>query len=537
MNRIEQLTRILTNQFSVVETEGEREISNLIYEILQENPYFKQHPEQLYFVDAKDEFNRKSVVAIVKGKIPSKKTVVYLGHTDTVGISDYQELKQYANQPDILKAKLKEKTWNEKITADLNNDNYLFGRGIFDMKSGVAVIMALLEKFANEVDQLEGNIIFAAVCDEEANSHGMLSFVEHLATIANEYDIQSIICSDYMSEAYPNDPNRYIYVGTIGKLMPSFYVVGKETHVGESFNGIDPNAISSAILNEIQMNVDYCDIVDNEITLPPISLLQKDGKTEYSVQTAKTAVLFFNYATYYSTPEIVLNKMKQAAKKAFDQVILNLKQQYQKYNQIRKQSHLSLPWKTQVVTYEELLKHIQQTIPDIHEKLNTYANQLMSEKLDPRTFAQKMVQKLHMFYDNDDPIVIVYLSPPYYPHNYVNGKNKKEKALLDAVQHAIHKTKYDKPIVSRKFFPYISDISYASAPENHIMDNLKQNMPGFGIRYDLPINAMQKLSLPVVDIGCFGYDAHQVSERVQKSYSFEITPKLIYETTKHLLKK
>ena len=38
-----------------------------------------------------------------------------------------------------------------------------------------------------------------------------------------------------MTSEFEGDENKYVYIGTVGKLMPSFYVVGKETHVGESF--------------------------------------------------------------------------------------------------------------------------------------------------------------------------------------------------------------------------------------------------------------------------------------------------------------
>ena len=36
-------------------------------------------------------------------KRPSSKTVVTIGHFDTVGISDYGSLAPYANQPDLAR--------------------------------------------------------------------------------------------------------------------------------------------------------------------------------------------------------------------------------------------------------------------------------------------------------------------------------------------------------------------------------------------------------------------------------------------------
>ena len=50
-----------------------------------------------------------------------------------------------------------------------------------------------------------------------------------------DYDYLAVIDTDYTAPRYEDDSSRYIYIGTVGKLMPSFYVVGKETHVGEPF--------------------------------------------------------------------------------------------------------------------------------------------------------------------------------------------------------------------------------------------------------------------------------------------------------------
>ena len=77
----------------------------------------------------------------------------------------------------------------------------------------------------------------------------------------------------------------------------------------------------------------------------------------------------------------------------------------------------------------------------------------------------------------------------------------------------------------------------AAAPrEEDAVSSLKNNMPGFGSKYKLPIEDMQKLNLPVVNIGPFGKDAHRFTERLEKDYSFNVAPKLVYETIVKLLK-
>ena len=161
---------------------------------------------------------------------------------------------------------------------------------------------------------------------------------------------------------------------------------------------------------------------------------------------------------------------------------------------------------------------------------------MKGESIDTRVFAQRMVEKLQASWKDQNPLVVVYFSPPYYPHIYIDGTNPKDKALIDAVDNAVKTTKTDYKLAYKKFFPYISDLSYGAAPKDPaIIASLKNNMPGFGVKYSLPLEDMQKLSLPVLDIGCFGYDAHKFTERVEKKYSYTVTPELVYKTVMKLL--
>ena len=68
------------------------------------------------------------------------------------------------------------------------------------------------------------------------------------------------------------------------------------------------------------------------------------------------------------------------------------------------------------------------------------------------------------------------------------------------------------------------------------MEAFKANTPGFGTLYSIPIEDMQTLNLPVLDIGSFGKDAHKFTERIEKRYTFEVAPELVYKTVMNLLK-
>lgn len=541
--RIEQIALELTGQLSVLDTPDEILIAEKVYSIMSEMKYFKAHPENLYFVPVKgDKLGRKSVVAIVNGeKKPSDKTVVMIGHIDTVGISDYGPLAEYANQPLVLTEKFKEIELPAQVKKDLESGEYLFGRGIFDMKSGDAIIMALMEMISDDIENFEGNLIYGAVCDEEGNSGGMLNVVPELCRLQDEknYDYLALLDTDYMTEEYEGDENKYVYVGTVGKLMPTFFVVGKETHVGESFKGIDPNQIAAEITRRINLNPEFSDVAEGEVTLPPVTLKQRDLKPEYSVQIAKTAVVFFNYATHCSTPDQVLDKMVKAGQECFQNVVDMLNERYETFCEMAHRPFHKLPWEARTMTYHQLCEVVKAEVgEEFDAKVQAYAEELMKdETIDARDRNTHLVEYVHGMWSDKNPVLIVYFSQPYYPHIYIKGDDPKEKALLDAVADAVDTTKTDYKLVYKKFFPYISDLSYGAAPrEDGIIEAFMENMPGYGTVYNLPMKEMQRLNLPVLDIGSFGKDAHKFTERIEKKYTFEVAPELVYKTVMNLLK-
>ena len=66
--RIEEIAVALTNQLSVVETPGELNSVQKVYEIFSEMDYYKKNPDHLQFVNMKnDKLGRRSLIATMKG--------------------------------------------------------------------------------------------------------------------------------------------------------------------------------------------------------------------------------------------------------------------------------------------------------------------------------------------------------------------------------------------------------------------------------------------------------------------------------------
>ena len=230
--------------------------------------------------------------------------------------------------------------------------------------------------------------------------------------------------------------------------------------------------------------------------------------------------------------------MVGAAEEAFDNAIESLNNNYKKFCEIAGRDYKRLPWESYVITYDELYAKVKEEMgSELDEKIKAYEEELLAdESIDEREHSLKMVEFVHNLWSYRDPVIVVYFTPPYYPHIYVEGKTEDEKRLLKAVKDAVDTTETNYNLVYKKFFPAIADISYAAAPKDpKIISALKNNMPGFGSKYDLPLEAMQDLDLPVLDIGSFGKDAHQFTERVHIDYSTRVAPVLLYKTIINLI--
>lgn len=539
------LTKQLVQIQSIVNTQGEREISQAIYSLISSFPYFHEHPnfvlKQQTINDDKERYN---VIAFVKGtKKKSNKTVILLGHLDTVGIDDYNHLKEIATDTDKLMGALKNEELPSTVKKHLLSGDYLFGRGALDMKSGVASNLYLLKYYAEHPDELEGNLVVVIECDEEDSSHGILSSLKVLKVLREEhqFDYVAAINADFVAPRFEGDENRYIYKGTVGKLLPSFFITGIEAHVGAAFDGIDPNFLAAELTKQINYNPDLCNEAYGETTLPPVSLKQTDLKPAYDVQTALSSFVYYNFFIHSWSPKDVLNLLKEQAYIAFDRALRDYDERYKKFCQITDHPYHPHPWKPRVYTFEEMNEMLEKEHGNSYIKHmeNFKENLLLDESLDIRMYSARVVEEAWKWMPDKSPAMILFYSSIYSPRVELTGKNDKEKILLDALNHAVENIQphYKHPIVTKNFFPFISDMSFiAISDDDEGISAVVKNSPGWGKKYSINFQDIRDLNVPVINIGPYGFDGHKKYERVEKEYSFHIVPNLTNLVIRHVLK-
>lgn len=538
-------TKQLVEIESIVNTQGEKEIAQAIYTLISSFPYFVENPNFVTKVDTIDDhMERSNVLAFVKGsKGKSNKTIILMGHMDTVGIDDYNHLKNQATNPDELMELLKNENLPPLVQEHLDSEDWIFGRGILDMKSGLASHLYLLKYYSEHPHELEGNLLFLAECDEEDGSHGILSALKTLKAWKEEHSFDYIgaINADFVSPRFEGDENRYLYKGTVGKLLPSFFITGAETHVGSCFEGLDPNFLAAELTKQINYNPDLCNEAHGEITVPPVSLKQTDLKPSYTVQTALSAYVYYNFFIYSWSPKEVLEKLEHQAYIAFYNALKLYEERYMSYCKISGEPYREIPWVPRVMTYENMHDILlTQFGSEYANHMNAFKEELMLDsELDTRMFSARVVEEAWKWMEDKNPAIILFYSSLYSPRIEMSGQNEREKQLMSALDYAVGKVQptYQHPIVVRNFFPYISDMSFVALSDDE--DGIRavsDNNPAWGSKHFVEYQDIRDINVPVINIGPYGFDAHKQYERMEMSYSLEVVPNLTNSVIQQLLK-
>lgn len=542
-SEIEQLTIELVKTPSMNNTVGEKAIAEKVAAYFRGLEYFQRHPGYVWELPLKDDkFGRKNIIALVKGqKGGSGRTVILHGHLDTVGVEDYGPLQELAFDPAALEAGLRDMILPPEVRNDLDSGQWLFGRGALDMKSGLAAHMAVLKYISRRAAELEGNVLFMANPVEENQHTGIMEALPFLESLRHRETLDYVVAvnNDYISPLYGGDDKKYIYLGAVGKLLPCFYIAGKETHVGQCFEGLDPNLVAAELLRLINLNTGLCDQYNGEYTLPPAALKFTDLKPSYNVQTPLAAFLYFNYFTHDISVNRVVELLKDKARTAFANVLQYLDQQYRDYCGKSGLTYKPLGWEPRVTTYEELYNEVGERLGDRLDKmLKQLVDELLSRGTDTRIICLRVVEEVKKHSLDTRPAVVLFFAPPYCPHNTIKGETATERELLAAIREVTGEiaSSAGEAFDIKQFFPCLSDSSYLKMDDgDKSVAALINNFPQWHTVYPVPVHEIRRADIPAVNFGSYGKDAHRWTERVHKHYTFSVLPAMTVKFIERIL--
>jgi acetylornithine deacetylase len=183
---------------------GEHEISEYVARVMRELGMIVSHHEP-----APD---RISAVGLLRGS-GGGKSLMFNGHIDTVGV-DYM--------PDPFSAEIR--------------DGKLYGRGAYDMKGSIAASLAAVKALRDAGQTLPGDLLIAAVADEEYASLGTADLVNH-------YHPDAAIVTEPTELQLATAHKGFIWLEVT--------VAGKAAHGSRPQLGIDANLKMGRFLHEL----------------------------------------------------------------------------------------------------------------------------------------------------------------------------------------------------------------------------------------------------------------------------------------------
>ncbi|MDR3230856.1 MAG: M20/M25/M40 family metallo-hydrolase [Synergistaceae bacterium] len=505
---------------------GENECARFIHDRLSRWDYFVRNPSDLRFVDAMDDpLGRMSVCALVRAGRPTKNTVILLGHFDVVDAEVCGPLRPWAFDPEEYTRRIGELRLSGEAKADLESGNYLFGRGVSDMKTGLAAGMCLLEEHAARSAEAEWNFMLLCAPDEEGDSVGMRGAISLLARLQEEDGLDFLACIN--TEPVFESSGPALFYGTVGKIMPVFLCVGRETHVGEYYEGLNSTLVASFLNVSLDGSEDTVERRGARILQPWSCLRMRDMRTHYTVTLPERTALYYNCLTLEKTPASVLEFMKGKAEKALRAALAHVGRE---------------DWTPRVLTVEELLNRAAAALAGSPggsiSSRDSAALQGLRERLfqeiplsasDARERGIEFLSGALDLAGEKGPLVVVGFVPPFYPPRSNGSRNPHERAVREAA--AVIRGELEGlgfALKEVEIFQGITDLSYTGF-EGRVEDlaPLAANFPLWGRGYGLPLEDLQKIDIPPVILGPIGRDAHKITERVELNYSFNVLPSIL----------
>ncbi len=526
-NNIYTILEELINIQSDTNTHLEKDIERYLLDHISQMPWFKDHPTFGLEALSHDDLERGIVWALLKGNGPN--TIILLNHHDAVDIDVYGNLKEVAFDSDALKASLKNLKLDDETHHDLEDSNWMFGRGTADMKAGIAIHLHLLEMYASK--NLKGNILFISVPDEENLSQGMRHGSQLLHQLSNTYDLNYELLIN--SEPHERTNNQFtIYDSSVGKNMAAIYVQGIKSHIGKIYDGLNPTLLLSNIVQKTELNPMFSDSVLGDQSPPPSWSYVRDFKASYDASVPEAAGGYLSFLTLESTPIDILSHLKEICSDAMTEMVEHKKRTYET---IYKKNYDKVHHVPQVKLYQDLLhdatqKNRQATEQSLRECKMYIKDELKAKRLTIPESNFILIRSLLDIVTYSEPTAVVALSPPFYPHI---STETAHQSVMNTVKDILKEDEID----FQHYFMGISDLSYTGLQNaDKITPYVAPNMPLWDEDfYTIDFSSLKKLSIPSIILGPWGKDLHKMTERVYVPDLVENTHLLISKLIDQLL--
>lgn len=513
-------------------TEMEVGISEYIFNWLSQREYFIKNPAQVCLEPViGDLYKRNNVWALLKGK--TDKTTILIHHHDAVEIFEYEKLMEIAFDSEALKKAFSTKSLEKDVMIDLNDPEWLFGRGSCDMKAGASIQMHVLDKLSKS-DDFQDNILLLSVCDEENLSAGMRSATKILKDLKETYGLQYKAVINSEPTYRTAEGKGVVFTGTVGKTMPVIYVRGKKSHIGQVYSGLNPMGILSQIHNNIELNPAYCDVYNGEVTPAPTWVYMRDNKKVYDVSLPESGGAYFSLLTLTKTMEEMIEQLTVDCEKGFSQSIERYKTCIETINKVSGKPIHGLEIENRVITYKALIELlIKNNGPTCVEEITCFEKEMLQQVNRGEKTIQdatlEIIEKAVSYLDDMEPLVVIGFAGPLYPHlSNHQLEIPYTESFIDIINNKSRSWGFE--YEEMHYFMGICDFSYSSLLlSTQDIELIQGNVIGWGTLYEIPFENLKGVKIPMINIGPWGKDLHKITERVYMPDVTENVPMLMEE--------
>jgi arginine utilization protein RocB len=258
------------------------------------------------------------------------------------------------------------------------------------------------------------------------------------------------------------------------------------------------------------------------------------------VSLPRSAFACFNFLSLGRTPAELLGLLEHTCAEAVQHVLGDVDRSHASWQRQRNEPATALSRSVPVLRFEQLARDgsaaagpdpvLARVLPNVQDYSETMAQatwEVVEGMLDRGAGPQ-------------GPVVVLGYVPPYYPGVTNAGMGEAGRGALDLAEHLVRfaSETLGQPYTREPFYHIVCDLSYASVQGGDDLERtLFANMPLNGPAYGIPFPAIRANAMPGLNIGPFGKDFHQLTERVHRRDLLETTPKLIQEAIRVVMEQ
>lgn len=564
---------------SISNTKEESLAADYLAKSLAEQDYFRANPGLCgQFPIEGDPLGRTVAYGLVRGN--GRRTVILTGHYDVVDTEEYGEFRKYAYDVEAWKNASGPELEGllEMLTPEAREDfcsgEWLFGRGVNDMKGGLAVGLAVTGWFGGRVLEgrgLEGNILFLSVPDEEAYSAGMRGAVPLFVDLARRYDLDYACLLD-LEPCFDEGGRQQVFIGSVGKMLPAVLVQGAKAHVVEAFKGLNAVGVLARLFLETELAPEFAEVCEGELCPPPTWFNLRDRKEGYDVSVPLRAGGYMSVLGFQKTAETLMERLVELGRKAFSEYLARMEGQRLALEEMQgggedgaeavgdcgsgmddRGGHYGsaaygaelpggrpsgVPCETvppySVLEYRELAdycvgKYGSEAFADWQREQQRAAGEMIrAGRWSYPQATLELMDRLLTWSKITAPVMVLSYAPPYYPayhSDHLPGRAGAGSALFDLLDRAA--AGYGVRLEKGNYFCGISDLSYCGGGEGPGLEGYAANSPMWGGLYSMDSKAMKQFCAPALLFGPVGRDAHQMGERVKAASLLEEVPSVL----------